>query len=146
MYNRFLFSCTIALLWCSDTFKNNWPYLYSQPGKLLEDLTWSDPLPDGVNGVERSDRGSGILYGCDVTRNFLQRNKCKTIVRLDVHSLSRTNAEPTFSLKKGSDVNPNTLRDCMWSRLNLTPLIPCDTPCDTPWSWLEGATSVLMKV
>jgi len=47
--------------------------------KMIEDLTWSDPKD--TNGYEISDRGSGILYGPDITREFLKGLGCKTIVR-----------------------------------------------------------------
>ena len=46
---------------------------------MIEDMTWSDPKPD--NGLELSERGSGIMYGPDVTREFLKANGCQTIVR-----------------------------------------------------------------
>jgi len=47
--------------------------------KMIEDMTWSDPKPD--NGLELSERGSGVMYGPDVTREFLKANGCQTIVR-----------------------------------------------------------------
>jgi serine/threonine-protein phosphatase 5 len=75
-YNEGLFSTddvTIDDLQKIDRFR--------QPGNmgLMSELLWSDPKP--ANGRSPSKRGVGIEFGPDVTRNFLEKNNLKMIIR-----------------------------------------------------------------
>lgn len=45
----------------------------------MHQLLWSDPKED--NGLEPSHRGAGILFGPDITKDFLSRNGLELIVR-----------------------------------------------------------------
>ena len=51
----------------------------TKEAKMIEDMTWSDPKPD--SGMELSDRGSGILYGPDVTRCALSSHRYDVVMR-----------------------------------------------------------------
>jgi len=51
----------------------------SKNDKTIEDMTWSDPVRN--NGLELSDRGSGVLFGPDISREWLKHNDCSTIIR-----------------------------------------------------------------
>ena len=49
---------------------------------LFFDLMWSDPHPDDVDGVHESARGDGcILFGMDMTLDFLESNSLQLLVR-----------------------------------------------------------------
>ena len=49
---------------------------------LFFDLLWSDPHPDDAEGVHESARGDGcILFGRDMTLDFLQTNSLQLLVR-----------------------------------------------------------------
>ena len=49
---------------------------------LFFDCLWSDPHPDGANGVHQSDRGKGtVLFGKDVLVEFLHRNSLQLVIR-----------------------------------------------------------------
>lgn len=47
---------------------------------LMKDLLWSDPC-DGPGVHENSDRGAGVLFGPDITEEFLDRNELDLVVR-----------------------------------------------------------------
>ena len=51
-------------------------------GTLFIQLLWSDPKTS--DGISRSHRGEGILWGPDVTEAFLARNNLKMIIRSHV--------------------------------------------------------------
>merc|ERR1712166_334657 len=53
----------------------------SESDILIEEMLWSDPTQDGVPGVYRSERGSGIEFGPDVSINWLQKIGCNYLVR-----------------------------------------------------------------
>lgn len=55
---------------------------YSQPeeDEIFQDLLWSDPVED-IGGWRESQRGAGVEFGVDVTREFMQNNKFELIVR-----------------------------------------------------------------
>lgn len=49
---------------------------------LFFDLMWSDPHPDDVDGVHESARGDGcVLFGVDMTLDFLESNSLQLLVR-----------------------------------------------------------------
>jgi len=49
---------------------------------IFFDLLWSDPHPEDGDGVHESSRGDGcILFGRDMTLEFLRRNSLQMIVR-----------------------------------------------------------------
>ena len=49
---------------------------------IFFDLLWSDPHPEDGDGVHESSRGDGcILFGRDMTVEFLRRNSLQLIVR-----------------------------------------------------------------
>jgi protein phosphatase len=49
---------------------------------IFFDLLWSDPHPEDGDGVHESTRGDGcILFGRDMTSEFLRRNSLQLIVR-----------------------------------------------------------------
>ncbi|KAF6197550.1 hypothetical protein GE061_008514 [Apolygus lucorum] len=57
----------------------------------MTDLLWSDPKPDA--GVSPSPRGSGVLFGPDVTEDFCRRNGIELIIRsheLQMDGFSKT--------------------------------------------------------
>ena len=47
---------------------------------LMSDLLWSDPQP--FSGRSPSKRGVGFAFGPDYTKNFLELNGLKLLVRL----------------------------------------------------------------
>lgn len=51
-------------------------------GTLLSQLLWSDP--QGSLGFSPSHRGEGVLFGPDVTEEFLKRNNLSKIIRSHV--------------------------------------------------------------
>jgi serine/threonine-protein phosphatase 5 len=53
-----------------------------EPGSLMSHLLWSDP--QDVDGISPSHRGEGILFGPDITADFLQRNSLSKIIRSHV--------------------------------------------------------------
>jgi len=54
--------------------------LQPEDSPLLSDLLWSDPMPVGL-GTRDSSRGLGIVFGQDVTAEFLERNHLQCLVR-----------------------------------------------------------------
>lgn len=49
---------------------------------LFFDVLWSDPHPDDADGVHESSRGDGcILFGKDITAEFLRRNSLQLLIR-----------------------------------------------------------------
>ena len=48
-------------------------------GSTMEYLLWSDPKQG--KGREESPRGAGLLFGADVTKEFLKKNNLQLIVR-----------------------------------------------------------------
>ncbi|ESL10854.1 serine/threonine protein phosphatase-like protein [Trypanosoma rangeli SC58] len=54
----------------------------SQPeeDELFQDLLWSDPVED-MHGWRESVRGAGVLFGADLTHEFLKNNGLELIVR-----------------------------------------------------------------
>ena len=46
----------------------------------MQDLLWADPHPD-QNGIHESPRGAGVMWGPDVTEQFLTRNGLDYIIR-----------------------------------------------------------------
>lgn len=55
--------------------------MYREPPEdgLMCEMLWSDPKP--TEGRGPSQRGVGVGFGPDVTRNFLQDNKLDLLVR-----------------------------------------------------------------
>ncbi len=55
--------------------------MYREPPEdgLMCEMLWSDPKP--TDGRGPSQRGVGVGFGPDVTRNFLQDNKLDLLVR-----------------------------------------------------------------
>lgn len=51
-------------------------------GSTMSQLLWSDPQDQ--DGLSPSHRGEGILFGPDVTRDFLENNNLKRIIRSHV--------------------------------------------------------------
>ncbi len=49
------------------------------PNTLFSQLLWSDPQE--AYGKAESPRGDGILFGPDITEDFLKRNKLNCIIR-----------------------------------------------------------------
>jgi Ca2+-binding EF-hand superfamily protein/diadenosine tetraphosphatase ApaH/serine/threonine PP2A family protein phosphatase len=50
--------------------------------RWIRDLLWSDPHPDAnFRGIEKSARGAGVLWGEDVTKQFLKKNSLACLVR-----------------------------------------------------------------
>lgn len=50
--------------------------------RLAADVLWSDPGPDGQPGFEENyARGIGMVFGSDVTEEFLRKNGLKLIIR-----------------------------------------------------------------
>ncbi len=47
--------------------------------RLLEELLWNDPMED--LGLKDSYRGAGMLFGKDLTENFLAKNNLKLVIR-----------------------------------------------------------------
>ena len=45
------------------------------------DLLWSDPAVNGVEKWGDNDRGSGVLFGPAVVKEFLEKNKMRLIIR-----------------------------------------------------------------
>jgi serine/threonine-protein phosphatase 5 len=54
---------------------------FCQPGVsgVMTDILWSDPIDQ--NGIRRSPRGVGHLFGPDVTTQFLKSNGLKLLIR-----------------------------------------------------------------
>merc|ERR1711937_724742 len=46
---------------------------------VLQDLLWSDPLEP--EGFESSERGAGVMWGPDITDQFLELNNLDMIIR-----------------------------------------------------------------
>ncbi|ETO30011.1 hypothetical protein RFI_07108 [Reticulomyxa filosa] len=46
---------------------------------IMSDLLWSDPQP--LYGRAPSKRGGGIMFGPDITKNFLQENNLQMVIR-----------------------------------------------------------------
>lgn len=53
-----------------------------EPGSVMNQLLWSDP--QDAPGIAPSHRGEGILFGPDVTEDFLRRNGLSKIIRSHV--------------------------------------------------------------
>lgn len=53
--------------------------LSSREDFLFKELLWSDPRE--ISGVEASNRGAGVYFGGDVTKQFLERNKLRLLIR-----------------------------------------------------------------
>jgi serine/threonine-protein phosphatase 5 len=53
-----------------------------EPGSVMSQLLWSDPQDSP--GISPSHRGEGILFGPDVTADFLSRNGLRCIIRSHV--------------------------------------------------------------
>ncbi|EAN99022.1 putative ser/thr protein phosphatase [Trypanosoma cruzi] len=55
---------------------------YSQPeeDEIFQDLLWSDPVED-LQGWRESPRGAGVVFGADVTQEFLQNNGLELVIR-----------------------------------------------------------------
>ncbi len=51
-------------------------------GTMFSQLLWSDPKQ--TDGIAPSHRGEGVLFGPDITRDFLDRNKLQKIIRSHV--------------------------------------------------------------
>ena len=50
--------------------------------RLAADVLWSDPVPDGQSGFEENyARGIGMVFGSDITEEFLRENDLKLIIR-----------------------------------------------------------------
>ncbi|KAA6371248.1 MAG: hypothetical protein EZS28_033225 [Streblomastix strix] len=47
---------------------------------IATNILWSDPVDD-INGFQQSERGSGNLFGSDMTKNFCAENKLDLIIR-----------------------------------------------------------------
>ncbi|KAL1514965.1 hypothetical protein AB1Y20_004041 [Prymnesium parvum] len=49
---------------------------------LFFDILWSDPHPNDADGVHESTRGDGcVLFGKDITAEFLRRNSLQMLIR-----------------------------------------------------------------
>uniref|UniRef100_A0A7S3F1B8 protein-serine/threonine phosphatase n=1 Tax=Haptolina ericina TaxID=156174 RepID=A0A7S3F1B8_9EUKA len=49
---------------------------------LFFDILWSDPHPEDLDGVHESSRGDGcVLFGRDITAEFLRRNSLQLVIR-----------------------------------------------------------------
>jgi len=55
------------------------PPLEAHEDELVAGLLWSDPILK--DGISPSTRGIGVFFGPDVTKNFLEKNGLKCIVR-----------------------------------------------------------------
>jgi diadenosine tetraphosphatase ApaH/serine/threonine PP2A family protein phosphatase len=48
--------------------------------KESEDILWSDPRKE-ISGFEKSDRGRGFNFGCDVVKEFMDRESIEFLIR-----------------------------------------------------------------
>jgi serine/threonine-protein phosphatase 5 len=53
-------------------------FVDAPPGSLFESLLWSDPSSE--SGIRPSHRGAGIMFGPDVTKQFLATNNLSIFV------------------------------------------------------------------
>lgn len=66
---------------CDQVLMSQWENVFREPPEdgLMCEMLWSDPKP--AEGRGPSQRGVGVGFGPDVTRNFLQDNKLDLLVR-----------------------------------------------------------------
>ena len=63
---------------------------------LFFDILWSDPHPDDADGVHESSRGDGcVLFGKDITAEFLRRNSLQLVIRS--HQLPSDGTDTTIT-------------------------------------------------